>query len=453
MKFGGSCLKNAACFDRIVEIVKAENEPIVLIVSAIYGVTDLLVKGLEFALDSEKNVKTTVRKIANIHEKLVLECIDTDEIAQKTRITLETKIIKLKRLLYGISYTEEINPPIKANILSYGERLSALLVAGILKSRGARSIALESDNIGILTDCSFENATAILPTVKTKLQETLVPHLGEGYIPVITGFFGHTEEGKITTFGRNGSDYSAAVVAYGLGARVLDIWKDVDGFMTADPKIVKNVQRIDKLSYYEAAELSYFGARILHPRTVEPLLHSGIKLCIRNMHNPESHTLVQVNGYEKSTIIKSVTCNEDIAALKIRGPGVGYKSGIIASIGKKLSELDVNIYSVITSQTCINLLIDYKDVQRSYEALKSLSGGIIEKIDVENDIALVAVVGDGLLKTRGLGGKIFSAFAEKKINVEMISSGASDVATYFIVKKEDSKTALNAIHSNIFDNN
>jgi aspartate kinase len=311
---------------------------------------------------------------------------------------------------------------------------------------------LESDEIGILTEAACDNATAILSAVRKNLEQEVAPLLKQGLIPIITGYFGCDEEGRISTFGRNGSDYSAAVVAHGLDAECLEIWKDINGFQTADPKLVETARQIDRLSYYEAAELSYFGAKILHPRTVEPLINSGVEISIRNINAPHTEpTLILPTGHMKDDVIKSVTYNDEISVLKVQGAGVGYRPGIIGDIGKKLSDNNINIYSVITAQTCINLLIDRNDSDRSVKVLKPLEGGVIERIIVDDDIALVAVVGEGLVRTEGLAAKVFSAVAERKINVEMISAGASEVAYYFTVSQGDMEHAVQAIHKCFFE--
>ncbi|MFX0060716.1 MAG: aspartate kinase [Candidatus Hermodarchaeota archaeon] len=453
MKIGGGCLKDPRDFLRVADVVRSKDEPLVMVVSAVFGVTNLLINGIKLAMGSDKQVPIIIKNIKERHKQIVEDTINDEDIKQKTLLALQSKIRKLERLLYGVAYTEDITNSVRALIISYGERLAAITIAGVLRSQNIDAEAAESDVIGIITDSSFENATAILPIVKENLQKFIIPLLDKGSVPVITGYFGCTESGKITTFGRNGSDYSAAVVAHCIGALTLEIWKDVDGFMSADPKLVEGTHRIDRLSYYEAAELSYFGAKILHPRTVEPLVDAGIKIHIKNICDPNSRgTEVLRDGYEKKDVLKSVTYN-NISVVKIQGSGVGSKPGIIGSIGQKLSEIGVNIYSVITSQTCINLLIDRKDSKISYEALQKLSSGIIEAISVRNDITLVAVVGEGLLRAKGLAAKVFSAVADKEINVEMISAGASEVAYYFIIKEVDLEPAINAIHSKFFAEN
>jgi aspartate kinase len=392
-----------------------------------------------------------VRRIKETHERIANEAIRSKETRNATVRALDAKFQKLERLLFGVSYTEEVTDRTKALIVSFGERLAVILMQGVLEDQGTQAKALEADAIGIITDASFENATADLPAVKRNLKRSLLPLLRKGVVPVITGYFGCTPEGKITTFGRNGSDYSAAVVAYGLGADRLEIWKDVEGFMTADPKFVPGAKQVDRLSYYEAAELSYFGARILHPRTVEPLIDADIPIHIRSVEDPAAEgTIIHRAGAEREDVIRSVTCNRDIAVLKIHGAGVGHKPGIIGELGKRLSESGINIYSVITSQTCINLLLHKNDAARGLQELGKLSGGVIEKVDVLDSMSLIAVVGEGLLKTKGLAAKVFTAVAREKVNVEMISAGASDVAYYFIVDRKDLEKAINAVHSEFY---
>lgn len=451
MKFGGGCLKDGKDFRRVADIISSEKEPPIIVVSAVYGVTDLIVEGLEMAKQSEKMVPPLLEAVADKHQSIIVEAIPAAELRCQVENSIKARMKKLERLLYGVAYTEEITDSLKANILSYGERLCVQVLAGVILSGKKKAQALESDEIKLLTDDSFENATACLPEIKKNLTRYLSPLLQKGVMPVITGYFGCTSGGKITTFGRNGTDYSAAVIALGMGAGLLEIWKDVDGFMSADPKLVPQAKKIDRLSYYEAAELSYFGAKVLHPRTVEPVIHSQIPICLRNMNMPgNGGTWLLPGSQERKDVIKSVTYNRNISVLKIHGPGVGYKPGIIGEIGDALYGLGINIFSIITSQTCINLLIDRKDSQAGYQSILKLGEGAIKKVRLEDDIALVSVVGKGLQKRKGVAARVFAAVAAARINVEMISSGASEVAYYFIVKDKDVKRAIYAIHDEFF---
>jgi len=452
-KFGGGCLRNDKDFLRVVDILRQErSSPTIIVVSAICGITDALYNGITFALNSESSIPQTVIRLKTKHYEIIETSIMDHSRRDSMQRIIDDKIQRLERLLYGVAYTGEVTDSVRVMILSQGERLSATILSGILEDNGIPSIPMESENIGLQTDEQFENATANLAVVQSNLQQYLIPVIEQGMIPVITGFFGCNAAGKPTSFGRNGSDYSAAVIARAMNADSLDIWKDVNGFHTIDPKITDNARPIAVLSYREAAELSYFGATILHPRTVEPLRDSAIEIRIRNIHSSAGFcTIIRPQGHYEADVIKSIACNNNISVLKVHGAGVGYKPGIIGEIGQILSIANVNIYSVITSQTCINLLIDRCDSSRSKRALASLVGGVIAGIDVRDDVALIAVVGEGLLTTKGLAARVFSAVAESGVNVEMFSAGASEVAYYFIVKTEDMEPAIQAVHRTFFE--
>lgn len=453
MKFGGGCLRDESDFLNIAKIIESEKERLIVIVSAVYGITDLLIEAMKKALISEREIDKITEKIKEVHFGILDRGIIKNEIKVGLRKEIGSRIENLRRNLYGICYTSEITDSVRAMILSYGERFSTFLLSGILKSEGISTEAFESDKIGIVTDESYDNASANLQKVERNLRASLPPVLKRGIVPVISGYFGCTPSGKVSLFGRNGSDYSASVIAYALDASSLEIWKDVDGFMSAEPKIVKGARALEKLSYREAAELAYFGAKILHPRTVEPISIKKIPLLIKNMKEPEkTGTLITHEREEAGNIIKSVTYNRNISVLRIQGAGVGYKPGVISEIGKKLSEKKINIYSIITSQTCINLIIDRNDSEESLKYLKSLERDVIEKVDKMEDVALIAVVGEGISRREGIAGKVFSAVARESVNIEMMSGGASEVAYYFIVKDGFVEKVVNAVHREFFGN-
>jgi len=451
MKFGGGCLKDARSVGRAAAIVCSENPAPAVVVSAVSGVTDLLFAGINEAAKDEKAITGSVREIYDLHLGLVRRTVP-DERRRKALVHgIDSRLRKVERLLHGVAYTGEVTPAVRSRILSYGERLAALIFAEVLAGRGVESLALESEKIGLVTDDNLENATVDLKLFKKRFGPMARALALKRVIPVITGFFGTTPEGKTATFGRNGTDYSAAVIAWGLRAGALEIWKDVEGFMSADPKLVKRAAVIDRLSYSEAAELSYFGARILHPRTLEPLAGMDISVRIKNLYDPEGPgTEISPGGYASRDVIKSITSNKQVAMLRIRGRGVGIKPGIIGEVGRRLGSAGVNIFSIITSQTCINLLVDRKDARKGYESLRAMAGGVIESVDLNEDVALIAAVGEGLLARKGLAARIFSAVSRANINIEMISTGASEVAAYFIVDREDTERTIRALHREFF---
>jgi aspartate kinase len=450
MKFGGGCLKNDKYIRKAAEIIISRAEKPAVVVSAIYGVTDLLLEGILKAKKNGRAIPRVVSALKNVHLKIIHETVLGRDIRKGAVCEIEKKTAKVEKLLRGISLTGEDPPSVRAHVLSYGERFAALVLAAVLCDRGADASPVESDALGLITDESYENASVLLGPFKKNFTRTARTLFAATTIPVITGFFGRTPEGKISLFGRNGSDYSAAVIAYGLEASVLEIWKDVDGFMSADPKLVPEARTIARLSYAEAAELSYFGAKILHPRTLEPLLETATSVRIKNLFAPQNPgTEIVPNGRRTHEVIKSVTINPDIALLRIHGPGVGYKPGVIGQIGRRLSDAAINIYSVITAQTCINLLVHKKDARRARRELSSLNG-VVSRLDLEQDIVLVAAVGEGLLKSKGVAARIFSAVSRENINIEMISTGASEVASYFIVHKDDAENVVKAVHREFF---
>ena len=451
MKFGGGCLKNPSNFLKIGRILNQEKEKTVVVVSAVYGVTDLICDAVNSALNSEQTIPSLIESIAAKHKKIAEKTIKNKDMFAITWGEIETRLKRMERLLFGVAYTEEISDPLMAHIHSYGERICASLMAGILRDMGIMAQAFDSDKIGLITDECYDNATAVLPETRKNLSQNIRPVMNKDIIPIVTGYFGCSCDGKVTTFGRNGSDYSAAVIAYGIEAGSVEIWKEVNGFMTADPRIVLTAKRIRTLSYYEAAELSYFGAKILHPRTVEPLKDMPIPITIKNINDSlNGGTKLVKESQENSDAVKSVTYNREISIVKIQGAGVGFKPGILGDLGHVLGNKRINIYSAITSHTNINLIIDKKDKKAAYEALCTSMGGIIDTVNVEDNVALVAVVGKRIQSRKGIAARVFSAVAKENINIEMISSGASEVAYYFIVKADEVGGAVQAIHHEFF---
>ena len=271
-------------------------------------------------------------------------------------------------------------------------------------------------------------------------------------VPVISGFFGRGPSGGITLLGRNGSDYSAAAVAYALKAARLEIWKDVDGFMSADPALVPRARRLERISFAEAAELSYFGAKILHPRTVEPLAGTKTRVFIRNMEDPGSRgqrdrrrpPIGPRRGGRRSRPTAAWPSSASTA------PASAAKPGLLSGVSSLLGAANINIHSVLTSQTCINLLLDPEDGRRSLRRIRSEANGVIKKVELEERLALVGVVGDRIMEKEGIYARIFTAVAREKINVEMAAAGASSVACYFLVRNTDLDRAVRAVHDEFF---
>jgi aspartate kinase len=327
----------------------------------------------------------------------------------------------------------------------------AIVTAAKLDHVGLDAVPMEADALGLVTNEQHGNAVALLDKCEKNMGQTLESAVKKNIVPVITGFFGITESGHVTTVGRSGTDYTAAVIAYATNSKPIEIWKEVDGFMSADPKLVKNSFQIERLSYEEAAELAYFGAQVLHARAVQPAKMKGIDIVIKNLYKPDSPgTVIGGSRLTQKEVIKSVSYLSNMATLKVYDTGAGYKSGFLADISASLSKSGVNVFSAATSQTCVAILIEESDIPAAKKAVKAIIGGPGESFEINPGVALVCTVGEGFGYTKGVAARVFKAVAERNINVDLISAGASMVAYHFTVDRKDLKSTINAIHEEFF---
>jgi len=268
---------------------------------------------------------------------------------------------------------------------------------------------------------------------------------------VVPGYFGASQDNIINLLGRSGTDYTATALAYGFNAENIIIWKDVLGFMTADPNIIKQAKTLDSLSYEEAAELSHFGAQILHSRSVIPARMKNIPIFIKHLYESDVQTKIwNSNNLRDQDIVKSVSYLQDLAILRIYTTLGSNVEGVFNKISEELVKANTNIISVATSQTCISVLINEENINSSLMNLKKLKPHIVDEIECDREIALIGVVGLGLGDTPGIASRVFNAIAKVKVNVEMISSGASKAAYHFTIKQDDLHKALNIIHEEFF---
>jgi aspartate kinase len=453
MKFGGSTIKTPDMMRKVAGIIKNEPEQKVIVVSALYGQTNEIREYIKNIDREKKDISSFVSTISMRHKDMAFSVITDSEIFAKVYDNMKSQILKLERLLFGVVYTEELTPRTSDLILSSAERMSVYLMEGLLLENGISAKAYEADKLGIETDGVFLFATANLEKCEKNLKPTIQKDLDKGIVPVITGFFGGDKKGRTTTFGKNGSDYSAAVCACALDANVLELYKDVNGFMSADPKLVLDSYPLESLSYDEAAELAYFGIDVLHPRTVQPVKKKGIPIIIKNINNPnEKGTIIQDHTGSVDQGIKSVAYTKDLAEIRIFGTGAGNTSGLLSIVFGLFGQKKINIYSVSTSHTHLSIMVNKIDLEVSMGILNGICGGPVESVSYSDDIALVSVVGIESRDKMGLAGKLFSAVGESEVNIEIISAGASDVAAYFIIKEEDLIKTVNAIHSTFCTN-
>ncbi len=451
VKFGGSNLRSNDEIHRIVKVVKNYNQPLIIVVSAFYGVTNFLVEALDKARHDEGIAVKTVQYLFDLKIGSLKHFIEDELLRAETVYLIQDQLDELKNLLRGIALTGDASKALEDHVLSYGERLSSIFLNGILRSQGIESRSVLPETIGLITDGEFGNASADFHLSTVHVRESL----NEELVYVVPGFYGVSQDNKTTLFGRGGSDYSAAAIARCVGASSLDIWKDVNGFLSSDPKLVDSPVLIEKLSYNEAAELAYFGAKILHPRTVEPLTDPHIPIRIFNIYGTldviKPLTVISREKFVQTGVVKSVTFSDDFGLLKLKGPGVGLKPGILAKVTTALHLAGINISSVLTSQISINILLAKKDLQNAYALVSAIELSAVGKLQIEDNISIVVAVGHGITDNYGIAARIFTALASEGINVLMSCSGASPIVSYYLVQTNDRTPAVKAIHREFFE--
>lgn len=452
VKFGGSNLKDNKGIKKILKAIQNYNQPLIIVVSAFYGMTNRLIKAIELSVCNKLVIDSFINEIFKQKINVFLETISDDDLLIEFTQELEYRLEKLKKLFLNIIDLQDVPLAIYDEILCYGEKLSSLILTYNLKHANILCSEAFPEDIGLITDGEFKNATVDFKLSAKELNKNL--SVNKTY--VIPGFYGVSKANQITLLGRGGSDYSASAIAACLNAESLDLWKDVKGFLSANPVLIENPVRVKSLTYAEAAELAYFGSQILHPRTPEPLKKRKIPIGIFNIDDSEQdiNPLTIINGKKTITkgVIKSVSYSDDFGLLKLLGSGVGIKPGILAKSTGELDKAGINIKSVITSQTTINILLSQKDLIKAKRLIEQKDIHGINYVEIYSNISLVAAVGEGLTSKCGVAGRIFSAVARKGINIEIISFGASLVAVYLIVNQEDRDETVREIHNEFFNN-
>lgn len=451
MKFGGVALQDADAMRRVAKIIKHEPGRKIVVASAMKGVTDAIARGLEPIRKNEARVPVLMDRLKTQH-RATAHALRRVEPRDEALYAVDKVLDRLERLLFGIAYTEEITPRSRDLALSFGERLSVRLLAGYLQEQGVRAVAHDADRLGVATNGHFGFASPDLAATTRNLRRSVVHRL-DRTLPVITGFFGADRQGHTTVFGRGGSDFSAAIISHAVGAEVLEIWKETPGFMTADPRLVPKARRIDEMSYEEAAELANFGAKILHPRTVEPVSLKRIPIRIRELQNPRGKgTLIRDYRHAPSCFIRSVAARKELSILRLLGPGMGYTPGVAHDVFKVLKEQSINVINMSASEASFALLIDTGDAKTALASLRAIRGGVIQDVVLENGMALVSVVGKGLGDRIGSAAQILASVSRADVNIHMISLGASEIAINFVIRAPDAEAALRAVHKTFLEN-
>lgn len=439
MKFGGTSVGSAEALSRVADIVANKEGEKVVVVSAMSGITNFLVSIVD---NPQTDVEKAVDEFAQKHLATAAQLFDGENLEEFGR-EFESRLAGLRSAVQA----DRDDPGYADAVVSQGERFSSLILAYLLRSKGHRSVAMTSEDAGIVAVGQPMSGSADLLKTATGMTMRVRPLLSMGVIPIITGYYGINPEGRPLTFGRGGSDYSAAVIANAIDADMLEIWTDVDGFMSADPRIIPDAVKIDEMNFGEAAELAYFGAKVLHPRTIEPVRLKHIPLKVKNSFKPEEPgTLIHHLRKSKNELLRSVAAKTDLSIITISSAEIAYRPAMVARIIEKIAEINVIIYSISTSLSTVAFLVHNNDVKNTLRQLNGLSGGDIERIDVKNNVALICAVGDNLLDKCGVSGDIFSAVKEAEANVEMISEGASDVSLNFVVPMNKVVEVVKLLH-------
>ncbi len=446
IKWGGSVLQSSEDVRKLAEVTACYEGRRVIVVSALYGVTDCLERVLNTLPNGSDAIELLIDELYGKHDTVLAHA---GRYADSARVTLRERLSVLRRYLILVDSLGYVPPDVRDAILCHGERLVSCVAVAVLSNHTSNVVEALPEDIGLLTDGRYGNADIILDKAKNYIRRALE----EPNIYVVPGFYGVTTEGRITVLGRGGSDYSAAALAYCLDAGSADFYKDVPGFMSADPKQIHDAVPVPFLDYDEAAELTYFGAKILHPQAVALLKTASIPANVFNVRQfkglAHKESVIQAQNTSEG-VLKSVASTDDCAVISFSGGGVGVKPGILADITGVFSHAEVNIKTVLTSLTTINVLIAASDVERCRHLFDHEKIQAVENIHVDDNVALIAVVGNGINERYGVVARLLKAFSEKEINVRMLSAGASPCAIYVVVRRADRKEAVGAAHTALF---
>lgn len=457
MKFGGTSVGSPEAIVNVVQIVKSERENgnrVLVVVSAMAGVTDQLLNSAKMAASGNKwGYLSTADKLRDRHEDALNILVPPGDLREKTIAQVKALLEEYTEICHAISILGEETARISDAIVAYGERLSSRVVAAALGCRGVESTAYDAGEF-LVTDTRFQNAIPLWEETQAHVDNKLMPTLAAGVVPVITGFIGATRTGIITTLGRGGSDYSGAIFAAATNSDELVIWTDVDGVMTTDPRVDKRARVLPYVSYQEVGELAFYGAKVLHPKTVQPVLDKAIPIRVRNTFNPTyPGTLIGENGEPSATVIKAVTSIRKVSLLTVSGRGM---IGVPGIAGRTfLASANAGASILMISQSSSEQSFCFLVTETTAEAVKhsiesqlasEIANRDIDRVDVRDDVVIITAVGSGMSGTPGVAGRVFSTMGNHRINVVAIAQGSSECSISFVVAESDHERAVIALH-------
>ena len=437
MKFGGTSVGTAAAIRQVGGIVRSAREtgPVVVVVSALSGVTDLLIHAAEQARDRTRPVQVLMDGLRMRHLEVIAG------LGLEPAVLLEP-LTPLSEVLSGVFYLRELTARTRDFVLSAGETTSSLIVAAHLRSLGLAAEAMTGWDAGIVTD-DAHGAANVLDETWRRVPERLGDVTAS--IPVVTGFLGGSLGGERTTLGRGGSDYSAAILGRALGADEIQIWTDVDGILTTDPRIVPEAFRLEEISFQEAAELAYFGAKVIHPKTIEPAVAAGIPVRVLNTFNPTcSGTRIVGGRREVDQPISALSVKKNNTILALDSTRMLNAEGYLARVFEVLQRHRISVDAIATSEVSVCMTVEARYAERLEAAAVELRS--VAQVELRPGRATICAVGQGMRDRMGTAARIFAAVREAGVNVEMISMGSSRINITFAVKDEHADAVVRTLH-------
>ena len=460
MKFGGGAVADGKKIKTVANLIRQSKEEteekgsngLVVVTSAIFEITDILHENASRVAkegDVEK-VKEFVNELKNRHETAASEAIGNKHVLNVVKKEIEERVGGMEKALVGICLLGELTARSLDYIVSFGERLAAPILAGTLQSMGMDAVHLTGGDAGIITNANYGNAQLTSDAEET-IRGRIMPLLDDNKIPVVSGYMGETKNGITTTLGRGGSDYTATIIGAAIDADEVWLWKETEGIMSADPRIIRNARKIPYISYMEAMELSYFGASILHPRAIEPVMRKRVPIRVKNLLKPEdTGTLIGEEPEKTEKAAKAITLIENTSIINIAGAGVRSISDVAARIFSVLADEGVEVIMISqgSSERNISIIIESAQLERAIGAIQRINaeGTVIRDFTSNSDVCAMSVVGAEMAGTPGVAGEIFSALGNGGISIIMISQGSSEFNISFVVKKKDAYKAAQAIH-------
>lgn len=451
MKFGGTSVGSVKSILNVKKIVESVEEPVIVVVSALGGITDKLINTSKMAAAGNANYETEYREIVRRHEEMIREVIPEGEARKSLQHQVSGLLNELKDIFQGIYLIKDLSPKTSDMIVSYGERLSSIIAAELTNATWFDSrdfIKTEQKHNKHVLDTELTNRL-VCETFSKLPQRSLIP----GFIST------DKNTGNVTNLGRGGSDYTAAIVAAALNADSLEIWTDVDGFMTADPRVISTAYTINELSYVEATELCNFGAKVVYPPTIYPVCHKNIPILIKNTFNPDAAGTIikQEVSTPQSKAIKGISSINDTSLITVQGLGMVGVIGVNYRIFKALAKNGISVFLVsqASSENSTSIGVRNADADLACEVLseefvKEIEMGEISPIQAEKNLATVAIVGENMKHTPGIAGKLFGTLGRNGINVIACAQGASETNISFVVDSRWLRKSLNVIHDSFF---